>query len=149
MKYLKIFEEFNYDEHKHDEIDIIERVVVTFNNPGSQEVIEVEGILGEDKNQEHLWFKPLSEPLIFESSDWQKLQKDKEITYNQSHPHTQTAVKTLVDNIGNGNWMGISYQGERFNSDIDFGKIINQDGKGLYFIGTRKCIFTRIKFDKI
>ena len=142
----RVIREFDYEEHRHPNIDIIERVVVTF-NPGSQEVIEVAGILGESKDQEMLYFKPLSEPLIFESSDWQELLKDEEITYNQSHPHTQTAVKTLVDNIGN--WMGVSFEGERFNSDIDFGKIINQDGHGLNFIGTWNCIFKTIKFDKI
>jgi hypothetical protein len=142
----QVIREFDYEEHRHPEIDIIERVVVTF-NPGSREVVEVEGILGESKNQEMLYFKPLIEPKIFESSDPLNLETDNEISLDESHTHTQRAVETLVNNIGN--WMGVSFQGERFNLDIDFGKVLNRDGFGMNFIGNWNCIFKSIKFDKI
>jgi len=142
----QVIREFDYEEHRHPNINIIDRVVVTF-NPGSKEVIEVEGILGESKDQEMLYFKPLSKPLVFESSNWYKLQKDEEITYNQSEPNTQRAVETLVNNIGN--FMGISSEGVRFYADIDFGKVINRHGYGMNFIGNWNCMFNTIKFDKI
>ena len=67
MKYVKLFEEFNYDEHKEDGVQIIDRFLVSI-NPGTADVLEVEGLLAKNKFDE-LIFKPLSEVNIFKSSD--------------------------------------------------------------------------------
>jgi hypothetical protein len=147
MKHLKRFnEEFDYDEHKKDGFIINDRVIITI-NIGTDDVIKVEGLLAETDDQEMLYFKPTSEPLIYKSSNSQKLITDKEISFNQSAPNTQRAAKLLIDNIGN--WMGISSEGVRFYKEIKFGQNINTSGGQLHFIGTWDCLFLNIKFDKV
>jgi len=142
----RVINEMDYEQHKKGVYRIIERVKITF-NPGSDDVIEIEGLLGETDNQEMLWFKPTSEPLIYESSNSRELITDKEISFNQSDSVTKSAARLLINNVGN--WMGISSEGVRFYEEINFGENINMSGMGVNFIGNWNCLFTNIKFDKI
>jgi hypothetical protein len=146
MKYVKLFEEFNYDEHKEDDVQIIDRFLVSI-NPGTDDVLEVEGLLAKNKFDE-LIFKPLSEVKIFKSSDSLKLIKDEEITLNQADVNTSNAVNHLNKNINK--WLIV----ETDNSgglvrDINVGKVIQVGGKGTSMIGGLNCIFNTIKFEKI
>ena len=145
MKYVKLFEEFNYDEHKEDGVQIIDRFLVSI-NPGTADVIEVEGLLAKNKFDE-LIFKPLSEVKIFKSSDSQKLIKDEEITSNQASPNTPSAVNYLNKNINK--WLFIETNGDNLVHDINVGKIIQVGGRGASMIGGLNCIFNTIKFEKI
>jgi hypothetical protein len=142
----RVINEMDYEQHKKGGYRIIERVIITF-NPGTDDVIKVEGLLGETDNQEMLWFKPTSEPLIYESSNSRELITDKEISFNQSDSGTKSAATLLINNVGN--WMGISSEGVRFYEEINFGENINMAGMGVNFIGNRNCLFMNIKFDKI
>ena len=146
MKYVKLFEEFNYDEHKEDGVQIIDRFLVSI-NPGTADVLEVEGLLAKNKFDK-LIFKPLSEVKIFKSSDSINLIKDEEINLNQASPNTSNAVKLLNDNINN--WLDIrSGNTYDFIRDINVGEIIKVGSMGSSMIGNLNCIFNTIKFDKI
>ena len=146
MKYVKLFEEFNYDEHKEDGVQIIDRFLVSI-NPGTDDVLEVEGLLAKNKFDE-LIFKPLSEVKIFKSSDSVKLIKDEEITLNQASPNTSNAVNHLNKNINK--WLIVKTDNSGgLVSDINVGKVIQVGGKGTSMIGNLNCIFNTIKFEKI
>lgn len=145
LKFVKLFEEFNYDEHKENDVQIIDRFIVSI-NPGTNDVLEVEGLLGRDKNQ-NLIFKPLSEVKIFKSSNSRELIKDEEITLNQSDNNTDNAVNHLNKNINN--WLPIKTDYDNLLHDINVGKIIQVRGVGTSMIGGLNCIFNTIKFDKI
>ena len=145
MKYVKLFEEFNYDEHKEDDVQIIDRFLVSI-NPGTDDVLEVEGLLAKNKFDE-LIFKPLSEVKIFKSSNSVKLIKDEEITLNQSDNNTDNAVNHLNKNINN--WLPIKTDYDNLLHDINVGKIIQVRGVGTSMIGGLNCIFNTIKFEKI
>ena len=145
MKYLKIFEEFNYDEHKGQGIQIIDRFLVTI-NPGTPDVLEVECLLARNENNE-LMLKPLSKVKIFQSSNSVQLIKDKEIDLSQSHRNTPTAVKVLNDNTNN--WLVVSTNSEDLVTDINVGEVMQVGGKGLSMIGNMNCMFNTIKFEKI
>jgi hypothetical protein len=146
MKYVKLFEEFNYDEHKEDGVQIIDRFLVSI-NPGTADVLEVEGLLAKNKFDK-LIFKPLSEVKIFKSSDSSNLIKDEEINLNQASPNTSNAVKLLNDNINN--WLDIrSGNTYDFIRDINVGEIIKVGSTGSSMIGNLNCIFNTIKFEKI
>jgi hypothetical protein len=140
-----LLKEFDYEKHKHNQIDIIERVRITINT-GTPDVIEVEGVLGESKNKEMLWFKPTGEPKIFKSSNSTQLSKDEEISYQQANQNTRTSYDVL-NNIGK--WLGISSEGVRFYNEINFGKNINLNSSGLNYIGNMRCVIMNIQFDKI
>jgi hypothetical protein len=141
-----LIKEFDYEKHKHPDINILQRVKITL-NPGSNDVIQVEGLLGESKNQDMLYFRPLEKPVVFKSSNSTELKTDKEIPVFQSDEHTQTAVNLLRNNIDN--WLELSSEGVRFYNEIKFGKNIDVYGKGLNFIGNFSCIFMNIKFERI
>ena len=146
MKYVKLFEEFNYDEHKEDGVQIIDRFLVSI-NPGTADVLEVEGLLAQNKFDK-LIFKPLSEVKIFKSSDSRKLIKDEEITLNQASPNTSNAVNLLNDNINK--WLIVKTENDHsLVSDINVGKVINIGHLGTHMIGNMNCIFNTIKFEKI
>ena len=140
----RVINEMDYEQHKKGVYRIIERVKITF-NPGSNDVIVIEGLLGETDSQEMLFFKPTSEPLIYESSNSRELITDKEISFNQSD--SKSAARLLINNVGN--WMGISSEGVRFYEEINFGENINMAGMGVNFIGNMNCLFMNIKFDTI
>ena len=146
MKYVKLFEEFNYDEHKEDGVQIIDRFLVSI-NPGTADVLEVEGLLAKNKFDE-LIFKPLSEVKIFKSSDSLKLIKDEEITLNQASRNTSNAVNLLNDNINK--WLIVKTDNSGgLVRDINVGKVIQVGGYGTSMIGNLNCIFNTIKFEKI
>ena len=146
MKYVKLFEEFNYDEHKEDDVQIIDRFLVSI-NPGTDDVLEVEGLLAKNKFDE-LIFKPLSEVKIFKSSNSVKLIKDEEITLNQADVNTDNAVNLLNDNINK--WLIVKTDNSGgLVRDINVGKVIQVGGKGTSMIGNLNCIFNTIKFEKI
>lgn len=145
MKYLKIYEEFDYDKHKENGIQIIDRFLVSI-NAGTDDVLEVEGLLGRNKNQ-NLIFKPLSEVRIFKSSNSRQLIKDEEITLNQAANNTDNAVNHLNNNINK--WLFIKTDYDNLIKDINVGKIIDVSGLGTSMIGGLRCIFNTIKFDKI
>ena len=141
-----LIKEFDYEKHKHWDINTLERVMITF-NPGSDDVIQVEGLLGESKNQDMLYFKPLVKPVVFKSSNSTELKTDEEIPVSQSDENTQTAVNSLNNNIGS--WLKISSEGVRFYNEINFGENIDLHGMGVNFIGDMSCIFMDIRFDQI
>jgi hypothetical protein len=146
MRYIKIFEEFNYEQHKQDGVQIIDRFLVTI-NPGTPDVLEVECLLARNENNE-LMLKPLAKVKIFQSSSSFKLIKDKEIDLSQSHRNTPSAVKVLNDNTNN--WLVVSTDNSMdLVTDINVGEVIQVGGKGLSMIGNVKCIFNTIKFEKI
>ena len=146
MKYVKLFEEFNYDEHKENDVQIIDRFIVSI-NPGTDDVLEVEGLLAKSKFDK-LIFKPLSEVKIFKSSDSRKLIKDEEITLNQASRNTPNAVNLLNDNINK--WLIVKTQNDdSLVHDINVGKVIQVGDYGTSMIGNMNCIFNTIKFDKI
>lgn len=146
MKYVKLFEEFNYDEHKEDGVQIIDRFLVSI-NPGTADVLEVEGLLAKNKFDE-LIFKPLSEVKIFKSSNSVNLIKDEEITLNQADVNTDSAVNLLNDNINK--WLIVKTDNSGgLVTDINVGKVIQVGGKGTSMIGNYNCIFNTIKFEKI
>lgn len=145
MKYVKFFEEFNYDEHKEDGVQIIDRFLVSI-NPGTPDVLEVEALLGRNVNQ-ILIFKPLSEVKIFKSSDSVNLIKDEEINLNQASQNTQNAVSVLNNNINK--WLLIKTDYDSFIKDINVGKIIKVRSWGTSMIGNYNCVFNTIKFEKI
>jgi len=146
MKYLKLYEEFNYDEHKEDGVQIIDRFLVSI-NPGTRDVLEVEGLLAKNKF-DVLIFKPLSKVKIFKSSNSQKLIKDEEITLNQADVNTDSAVNVLNNNINK--WLIVKTDNSSgLVTDINVGKIIKVGGMGTSMIGDFNCIFNTIKFEKI
>ena len=145
MRYIKIFEEFNYDQHKQEGIQIIDRFKLSI-NPGSNDVIEVEGLLARDNN-DSLLFKPTSESKVFLSSNSRQLIKGEEISLMRSEKHTQTTVNLLNNNINK--WLPIKTDYDNLISDINVGKIIDVSGRGTSFIGNLKGIFNTIKFEKI
>lgn len=145
MKYLKLYEEFNYDEHKEDGVQIIDRFLVSI-NPGTRDVLEVEGLLAKNKF-DILIFKPLSKVKIFKSSDSNKLIKNEEITLNQADVNTGNAVNVLNNNINK--WLIIKTGYTDFVTDINVGKVIQVGDKGASMIGNYNCIFNTIKFEKI
>lgn len=145
MKYVRLFEEFNYEQHKQEGIQIIDRFILSI-NPGSNDVIEVEGLLGRDNN-EKLLFKPISDSKVFLSSNSRELIKDEEISSMRSEKHTQTTVNLLNNNINK--WLPIKTDYDNLISDINIGKLIDVSGKGTSFIGNLSGIFNTIKFEKI
>ena len=156
MKHLKLFEgfseeetklilEFDYEKHKQDGLQIIDRFVISI-NPGSNDVIEIEGLLARNKHQ-NLIFKPLTNTKIFKSSDSRKLIKDEEITLNQASRNTDNAVNHLNTNINN--WLAIKTDYGDLVHEIRVGKIIDVARYGTSTIGGLNCIFNTIKFDKI
>lgn len=145
MRYIKIFEEFNYEQHKQEGIQIIDRFKLSI-NPGSNDVIEVEGLLARDNN-DSLLFKPTSESKVFLSSNSRQLIKGEEISLMRSEKHTQTTVNLLNNNINK--WLPIKTDYDNLISDINVGKIIDVSGRGTSFIGNLNGIFNTIKFEKI
>jgi hypothetical protein len=145
MRYIKIFEEFNYDQHKQEGIQIIDRFKLSI-NPGSNDVIEVEGLLARDNN-DSLLFKPTSESKVFLSSNSRQLIKDEEISLMRSEKHTQTTVNLLNNNINK--WLPIKTDYDNLISDINVGEIIDVSTYGTSFIGNLDGIFNTIKFEKI
>ena len=145
MKYLKIFEEFNYDEHKQEGIQIIDRYLVSI-NPGSDDVIEVEGLLARDKG-DNLLFKPTGEAKVFLSSNSRQLLKDEEISLMRAEEHTKTNVNLLNSNINK--WLPIKTDHDNLISEVNVGEIIDVSGRGTSFIGNLNGIFNTIKFEKI
>lgn len=145
MRYIKIFEEFNYEQHKQEGIQIIDRFKLSI-NPGSNDVIEVEGLLARDNN-DNLLFKPTSDSRVFLSSNSRHLIKGEEISLMRSETHTQTTVNLLKNNINK--WLPIKTDYDNMISDINVGKIIDVSGRGTSFIGNLNGIFNTIKFEKI
>lgn len=142
----RVINEIDYEDHKKDGVEIIDRVKITI-NPASPDVIEVEGLLGESSDREQILFKPLEEPKIYESSNSQELIKDRKISSGHANPITYKAAKLLSDNIGN--WMGIASDGVRLYDEINFGENIDTSEFGLDYIGNWDCIIENIRFDKI
>ena len=156
MKHLKLFEgfskedyklilEFDYEKHKQDGLQIIDRFIISI-NPGTNDVIEVEGLLARNKHQ-NLIFKPLTNTKIFKSSDSRKLIKDEEITLNQASRHTATAANHLNSNINN--WLRIRTDYGDLVHEIHGSKIIDVSGYGTSTIGGLNCIFNTIQFNTI
>ena len=149
MKYVKLFEEFNYDEHKEDGVQIIDRFLVSI-NPGTSDVLEVEGLLAKNKF-DLLIFKPLSKVKIFKSSNSQKLIKDEEITLNQADVNTDSAVNVLNNNINK--WLIVKTENlgdlETGSDVLTVGKVIQVGHYGTSMIGNYNCIVKTIKFQTI
>ena len=144
--------EMDYETHKEHGLKIIERVIVTF-NPGSSDVVEVEGILGEKEISHHhrgergLMFKPLTNPIIYKSSDSTDLIKDDEINLRQSDPITQEAAEFLSKHKDV--WLPIHTEYFSLVDEINFGEKIDLHGRGISFIGNFNCIIMDIQFDTI
>lgn len=156
MKHIKLFEgfsreenslilEFDYEKHKQEDLDIIDRFIISI-NPGTDDVLEVEGLLARTKHHK-LVFKPLTNTKIFKSSDSRKLLKDEEINLNQASRNTDNAVNHLNTNINN--WLAIKTDYDNLVHEIRVGKIIDVARYGTSMIGGLNCIFNTIKFDKI
>jgi hypothetical protein len=88
MNYIKLFEEFNYEQYKSENIEIVSRVILTLNNGKSNDyIIEVEGVLGKhkpaesrgDNNSILYHFKPTEYPKVFSTPDFQKLENYKDL----------------------------------------------------------------------
>jgi hypothetical protein len=150
MKYVKLFEEFNYEQHNSEGIEIISRVILTLNNGKSNDyIIEVEGILGKhkpaevgDTNSILYYFKPTEYPKVFSTSNFQKLEKDEDITERLERSNGDKSIELFKSCKDKSEWMGISIQG-----DLDFNKIIKPYGFSL--IGTSDCLISYLNLQKI
>jgi hypothetical protein len=142
----RVINEFDYEPHKDKNIEIIDRFTITI-NPGSDDVIEMEGVLARHNNSGNLIFKPLTDVKIFLSSDSRKLKKDKEISLGQADNITQSTAQFLNNLVGQ--WVRIVSEGDPFRYEIPVGENINVSGMGANFIGSLRCIFNNIKFETI
>jgi len=142
----RMINEIDYEPHKDKNIEIIDRFAITI-NPGSDDVIEMEGILARHINSGNLIFKQLEEVKIFSSSNSRELIKDEEISISQADDITQNTAEFLNNLVGQ--WTRIVSEGEPFRYEIPVGENINVSGMGTNFIGSLRCIFNNIKFEKI
>lgn len=150
MKYVKLFEEFNYEQYKSEGIEIISRVILTLNNGKSNDyIIEVEGILGKhkpaevgDTNSILYYFRPTEYPKVFSTSNFQKLEKGEDITEGFERSKSDKSIELFKSCKDKSEWMGISIQG-----DLDFNKIIKPHGFSL--IGNSDCLISYLNLKKI
>jgi hypothetical protein len=151
MKYVKLFEEFNYEQHKSEGIEIVSRVILTLNNGKSSDyIIEVEGILGKHKPAESrgdtnsilYWFKPTEYPKVFSTSNFQKLEKGEDITERLERSNSDKSIELFKSAKDKSEWMGISIQ-----EDLSFDKIIKPFGFSL--IGNQNCLISYLSLKKI
>ena len=56
----QVIREFDYEPHKNKDLEIIDRFIISI-NPGSDDVIEMEGVLARDNRDKHLMFKQLED----------------------------------------------------------------------------------------
>jgi hypothetical protein len=153
MKHIQLFEkfvainEFDYEPHKQKNLEIIDRFLITI-NPGSDDVIEMEGLLARhNEGNRNLFFKLLSEVKIFSSSNSRELIKDGEISLDQADRNTQSTAEFL--NEFRGRWLIISSEGETFRYEIPVGKNIDVHRMGANYIGDLRGMFNNIKFETI
>jgi len=142
----QVIREFDYEPHKNKDLEIIDRFIISI-NPGSDDVIEMEGVLARDNRDKHLMFKQLEDVKIFSSSNSRELIKDEEIRLRQSNDGTQRTAQFLNSIVGK--WAIISTEGRQFYYEIPVGENINLSGKGANYIGNLNCIFNNIKFETI
>ena len=142
----RVINEFDYEPHKDKNIEIIDRFIITI-NPGSDDVIEMEGVLARHINSDNLIFKPLSKVRIFSSSDSRELIKDEEISIGQADRNGQNSAEFFNGLIGR--WLHIVSEGDQFRYEIPVGENINVSGMGANFIGDLRGLFMNIKFEKI
>jgi hypothetical protein len=107
----------------------------------------MEGILARHINSSNLIFKQLEEVKIFSSSNSRELIKDEEIIIRQADDITQNTAEFLNNLVGQ--WTRIVSEGEPFRYEIPVGENINVSGMGVNFIGSLRCIFNNIMFEKI
>lgn len=141
----RMINEFDYEPHKNKNIEIIDRFVITI-NPGSDDVIEMEGVLARHKN-DNLIFKQLKEVKIFSSSNSRELIKDEEISLGQADRNGQNSAEFFNSVVGQ--WLYIVSEGDQFRYEIPVGENINVSGMGANFIGDLRGIFMNIKFETI
>jgi len=142
----QVIREFDYEPHKNKDLEIIDRFIISI-NPGSDDVIEMEGILARDNRDKHLMFKQLEDVKIFSSSDSRELIKDEEISLGRADDSTQNTAQFLNSIVGK--WAGISSEGRQFYYEIPVGENINVSGRGANYIGNLNCVFNNIKFETI
>jgi len=142
----QVIREFDYEPHKNKDLEIIDRFIISI-NPGSDDVIEMEGILARDNRDKHLMFKQLEDVKIFSSSNSRELIKDEEISLGRADDSTQRTAQFLNRIVGK--WAIISSEGRQFYYEIPVGENINVSGRGANYIGNLNCVFNNIKFETI
>jgi len=142
----QVIREFDYEPHKNKDLEIIDRFIISI-NPGSDDVIEMEGILARDNRDKHLMFKQLEDVKIFSSSNSRELIKDEEISLGRADDSTQNTAQFLNRIVGK--WAIISSEGRQFYYEIPVGENINVSGYGANYIGNLNCVFNNIKFETI
>ena len=142
----QVIREFDYEPHKNKDLEIIDRFIISI-NPGSDDVIEMEGILARDNRDKHLMFKQLEDVKIFSSSNSRELIKDEEISLGRADDSTQNTAQFLNRIVGK--WAIISSEGRQFYYEIPVGENINVSGRGANYIGNLNCVFNNIKFETI
>jgi len=142
----QVIREFDYEPHKNKDLEIIDRFIISI-NPGSNDVIEMEGVLARDNRDKHLMFKQLEDVKIFSSSNSQELIKDEEISLGRADDSTQNTAQFLNRIVGK--WAIITSEGRPFYYEIPVGENINVSGRGANYIGNLNCIFNNIKFETI
>jgi hypothetical protein len=142
----QVIREFDYEPHKNKDLEIIDRFIISI-NPGSDDVIEMEGILARDNRDKHLMFKQLEDVKIFSSSNSRELIKDEEISLGRADDSTQRTAQFLNRIVGK--WAIISSEGRQFYYEIPVGENINVSGLGVNYIGNLNCVFNNIKFETI
>ena len=151
MNYIKLFEEFNYEQYKSENIEIVSRVILTLNNGKSNDyIIEVEGVLGKhkpaesrgDNNSILYYFKPTEYPKVFSTPNFQKLEKGEDITEVIERSNNDKSIELFKSAKDKSQWMGISIQ-----EDLDFNKVIKP--YGLSLIGTSDCLISYLHLQKI
>ena len=142
----QVIREFDYEPHKNKDLEIIDRFIISI-NPGSDDVIEMEGVLARDNRDKHLMFKQLEDVKIFSSSNSQELIKDEEISLWRADDSTQDTAQFLNSMVGK--WAIISSEGVQFRYEIPVGENINVKGLGVNYIGNLNCVFNNIKFETI
>ena len=130
----------------HKDLEIIDRFIISI-NPGSDDVIEMEGILARDNRDKHLMFKQLEDVKIFSSSNSRELIKDEEISLGRADDSTQNTAQFLNSIVGK--WVIISSEGRQFYYEIPVGENIDLRGRGANYIGNLNCVFNNIKFETI
>lgn len=142
----QVIREFDYEPHKNEHLEIIDRFTISI-NPGSDDVIEMEGLLARDNRDNYLMFKQLEDVKIFSSSNSRELIKDEEIRLEQADDNTQSTAQFLNSIVKK--WVIISTEGRQFDYQIPVGENINLSSRGVNYIGNLNCVFLNIKFEII
>jgi len=151
MNYIKLFEEFNYEKHQNQNIHIISRVVLTFNNGKSNDyIIEVEGILGQDKAAELQgnnntvldFFKPTEYPKVFSTPDFYNLEKGEDITDRFERHTDDKSIIMLRKAKDEETWIGLD-----FSPKLEFNKVLRP--LDLSRLGSLDCILSNLSIKKI